>query len=153
MSIHIQQVNPQGMRAYMGTLTDGIELHTAFTNIARSLDIACATFALLGGLTSVTFSAYDFLQQKRRDPITLQGALEIVGGHGTISLHEGQPHVHLHLALSYYDGDSPQVIAGHVSNGVVFAVEFTLLTYDGAPIHRHLHLGTGLQLWHLPPLS
>lgn len=154
MSIHLQHVNPVGTRAYMGTLTDGIALHDALRTIAQKRDIQCATFELLGGLTEVTFTAYDFLQQKRRDPITLNGAFEIISGHGTISQHQNQPHIHTHLTLAYYDTDGKlALVAGHAAHARVFAVEFTLIAYDGAPPQRQLHPDTGLQLWHLPPLE
>ena len=76
--------------------------------------------------------------------------LEIIAGHGTISLLDGSPHIHLHLTLAYRDERSPtgiQVIGGHAAKAIAFAVEFTLTAYDGAPLHRAKHGGTGLMLW------
>jgi predicted DNA-binding protein with PD1-like motif len=42
------------------------------------------------------------------------------------------------------------VIGGHAASAKAFAVEFTLTTYDGVPVQRAMHEGTGLKLWDLP---
>ena len=79
-------------------------------------------------------------------------AMEIVNGHGTVSLLDGKPHVHIHLALSFRDPDAPHgiaVIGGHCASARAFAVEFVLTAYDGAPVNRGLDAATGLQLWQM----
>lgn len=156
MPITIQHVNPLATRVYMGTLTEGETLHQAFADIATNLAFTAATFELLGGLTEVEFTAYDFVAKERMPAITHTGAMEIVAAHGTISLLDHQPHVHTHLTVAYRDPAAPNgiaILAGHAARAVVFAVEFTLTAYDGAPVHRALDTATGLNLWHLPPLS
>lgn len=149
--ITLQHVNPHGTRVYMGTLTDGADLHGALTTVAHRLDVGAATVDLLGGLTAATLTAYDFARRVRGAPRTLTGALEIVSGHGTISRLDGAPHVHVHVVLAPADG--APLVGGHLAAATVFAVEFTLTCYDGAPVARRPHPGTGLQLWALPPLE
>ncbi len=150
MGIKMKQVNLAGIRVYMGTLTDGVNVHEALAETAVAHHIHTATFSLLGGLHEVTLTAYDFEQQRRLDPLTWQQPLEIVSGQGTISQLDGQPHVHLHLTLAFPDENAPHsitVIGGHAAHALAFAVEFTLAAYDGDPVHRALHAGTGLKLW------
>lgn len=139
----------------MGVLTDGAVLHDALSETAVSLNIHTATFELLGGLHEVQFTAYDFETQRRFEPIVIERPLEIVSGHGTISQLDGALHIHTHLTVSFRDAAAPYgmvVLGGHVAAARCFAVEFTLTSYDGAPVHRAEHAGTGLKLWSLPPL-
>ncbi|GIK55676.1 MAG: DNA-binding protein [Chloroflexi bacterium] len=153
MSITLASFTPQPIHLLMGTLSDGEAIHTALAAVARAHHIQAATFELLGGLTEVEFSAYDFVNQVRLRPLVFSGALEIVAGHGTISLLNGAPHVHTHLTLAFRDERAPQgiaIIGGHVARAIAFAVEFTLTVYAGTAVHRALHPATGLQLWNLP---
>ena len=150
--IRVQHVNPAGTQVFMGTLTDGAVVHDALATISAELDIKTATFELLGGLSEATFTAYDFTTQTRHPARTFSGALEVVSGHGTISQLNGQPHIHIHTTLAFQDASQPNGIAligGHLAHGVAFAIEFTLTSYQGNPVHRKLHQGTGLQLWNL----
>lgn len=145
-----KQVNLTGSRVFMGTLTGGIGIHEALAQTAVSHQITAATFELLGGLQEVIFTAYDFERQERLVPIVLKRPSEIVSGHGTISLLDEQPHVHMHLSVSFRDVAYPHgigMVGGHVTQASAFAVEFTLSAYDGAPMNRVLHEGTGLKLW------
>lgn len=146
----LQHVNPSGTRVFFGTLTGGENLHAAFAAIAQTHWIKAATIEMLGGLSEVEFTEYDFVAQTRRPALRFERAMEIVNGHGTVSLLEGKPHVHIHLALSFRDGDAPHgitVIGGHCAAARAFAVEFVLTAYDGAPVSRGLDAATGLQLW------
>ncbi len=155
MPTTLQHVNPQATRVFMGTLTGNVDLHAALREAAAAHHIQTATLDLLGGLREVEFRAFDFNSQQRKPPLVITRPLEIVAGHGTIALLDGNPHVHLHLTVAYQDPAAPQgivVLAGHAARAVAFAVEFTLTAYDGNPVHRALHPATGLMLWNLPPL-
>ena len=155
MTTTIKQVNTSGSRVFMGTLTDNADVHASLIEVAEKHGIQTATFELLGGLREVEFRAFDFDSQQRKAPLHFKRALEIVAGHGTISMLDGKPHVHLHLAVAYQDSESPNgivVLAGHVAKAIAFAIEFTLTAYDGNPVHRSLDKGTGLMLWNLPKL-
>lgn len=156
MNISLQHVNPTATRVYMGVLTGGDNLHDAFTTIATKLNIHAATFELLGGLSEVEFTAYDFVSQTRLAPIIYHGAMEIVSGHGTISLLDDQPYIHTHIIVAFRDSSAPNgiaVMAGHAARALVFAVEFTLTIYDGIPVNRAHDELTGLKLWNLPALK
>ena len=155
MTTTIKQVNTSGSRVFMGTLTDNADVHASLIEVAEKHGIQTATFELLGGLREVEFRAFDFDSQQRKAPLHFKRALEIVAGHGTISMLDGKPHVHLHLAVAYQDSESLNgivVLAGHAAKATAFAIEFTLTAYDGNPVHRSLDKGTGLMLWNLPKI-
>ncbi len=152
MPVSLAQVNQQATRVFMGTLTNGEAVHAAFAQIAAVQAIQAATFEMLGGLTEVELSAYDFVHQIRQEPLVFRRPLEILSGHGTISWLDGRPHIHTHLTLSFRDETAPHglaIIGGHAARAIAFAIEFTLTAYDGVPVNRAWHAGTGLQLWDL----
>jgi predicted DNA-binding protein with PD1-like motif len=137
----------------MGTLTDGEAIHEALTKIARAQTIRAATFEMLGGLTEVEFTEYDFINKTRKPPLIFTRPLEVLAGHGTIARLNDEPHVHTHLTLSFRDDSAPNgiaIIGGHAARAIAFAIEFTLTVYDGVPVNRAMHQATGLQLWNLP---
>ncbi len=155
--ITLSHINTQATRVFMGTLTDEEYIHDALVKIARKENIQAATFELLGGITSVELSEYNFQTRQRNPSLFYFRPMEIISGHGTISMLDGEPYVHVHLTLSYQDEDANDagivVIGGHASKAKAFAVEFTLTAYDGVPVHRKMHEGTGLKLWDLPKLT
>ena len=145
-----KQVNPTGTRVFMGAITGGGVIHQVLAETAVSQHIQTATFNLLGGLHEATFTAYDFEKRERLTPIVLKRPLEIIAGHGTISLFDDKPYIHVHLSVSFRDSSYPHgigMIGGHVSQATAFAVEYTLTAYDGNPMQRKIHLQTGLKLW------
>lgn len=151
--ITLSQINTQSTRVFMGTLTNGEAIHDAFAKIARAQNIRAATFEMLGGLTEVEFTEYDFINKIRKPPVIFARPLEILSGHGTISKLNDEPHVHTHMTLSFRDESASNgisIIGGHAARAIAFAVEFTLTVYDGVPVNRAMHEGTGLQLWNLP---
>lgn len=151
--ISLSQVNTHSTRVFMGTFTNGEAIHDAFAKIANAQNIHAATFEMLGGLTEVEFTEYDFINKIRKPPLVFARPLEILSGHGTISRLKNEPHIHTHLILSFRDESAPNgitFIGGHAARAIAFAVEFTLTAYDGVPVNRSLHEGTGLQLWNLP---
>jgi predicted DNA-binding protein with PD1-like motif len=150
MTITLKHVNTQSTRVFMGTFTDGQNIHEAFAKIADVQDIHAATFEMLGGLTEVELTEFDFINKIRKEPLVFAHPLEIVSGHGTISRLNKEPHVHIHLTLSFRDSSARNgiaIIGGHAARAIAFAVEFTLTAYDGVKVNRQLHEGTGLQLW------
>lgn len=156
MSIALLQLPSPATRLFLGTLTGGEAIHEALARLAQTYQIETAVFHLLGGLSEVELSEYDFVRQIRKPPLVFRRPLEIIAGHGTLCQHNGQPHVHLHLTLSYRDESAPHGIAllgGHAVRALAFAVEFTLTAYDGIALRRALHPPTGLSLWDVPPLE
>ncbi|MCL4871183.1 MAG: DNA-binding protein [Anaerolineae bacterium] len=150
----MKQVNLTRTRVFMGRLTGGVEVVGALAAAAAAHQVQSGTLELLGGLHEVELTTYDFVTQQRLKPLVWQRPLEIIAGHGTISLLTGQPHVHLHLTLAFRDDAAAAgitVIGGHCGRALAFAVEFTLTAYDGNPMQRTWHEETGLMLWENTP--
>lgn len=153
MSVTLQQIGQAGGRVFAGTLTGNANVHDALIAVAEQHQIIAGVVQLLGGLTLVELTAYDFVRKTRYAPHTLEGALEIVGGYATLSLLDDKPHVHWHAMLAYRDqANTPHLIGGHCARALAFAVEFTVLAWDGQALARAPHASTGLALWNLPPL-
>ena len=153
MAISLAHVNTKATLVFMGTFTNGEVIHEAFAKIAEAQNIHAATLEMLGGLMEVEFTEYDFINKIRKPPLVFARPLEILSGHGTISRLNDKPHVHTHLTLSFRDESALNgiaIIGGHAARAIAFAVEFTLTVYDGVPVNRAMHEGTGLQLWNLP---
>lgn len=151
--ITLQRINTQATRVFMGTITNGEAIHDSFVKIANAENIHAATFEMLGGLTEVEFTEYDFINKIRKPPLVFKRPLEIVSGHGTISRSNNEAFIHAHLTLSFRDESVSHgiaVIGGHAARAIAFAVEFTLTAYDGVALNRQMHEGTGLNLWQLP---
>lgn len=140
----------------MGTLTGGVAIHDSLAETARALKVAAATFEMLGGITEVELTEYDFINKVRKPPIIFSRPMEILAGHGTISWLDDQPYVHTHLVLSFRHESAPNgivVVGGHAARALAFAVEFTLTVYNGEPVRRKLQAETGLALWDLPSFA
>lgn len=153
MTITLSHINTKSTRVFMGTLTNGEAIHDSFVKIADAENIHAATFEMLGGLTEVEFTEYDFINKIRKPPLVFNRLLEIISGHGTISRSNNEAHVHTHLTLSFRDESAAHgiaVIGGHAAKAIAFAVEFTLTVYDAVKVNRQMHDGTGLNLWGLP---
>ncbi|MBK9781830.1 MAG: DNA-binding protein [Anaerolineales bacterium] len=87
-----------------GTITNDEYIHDALRKNCQEENIHAATFEMLGGdLTQVEFTEYNFINKMREEPLFFARPLEILSGHGTISSLMNEPHVHLHLTLSYQD--------------------------------------------------
>lgn len=152
MTITLSRINTKSTRVFMGTFTNDELIHSAFAKIAEVQNIHAATFEMLGGLTEVEFTEFDFINKIRKEPLVFARPLEILSGHGTISRLNNEAHVHAHLMLSFRDASAPNgisIIGGHAARAIAFAVEFTLTVYDGVKVNRQMHEGTGLQLWDL----
>ncbi|MFQ3633343.1 PPC domain-containing DNA-binding protein [Roseiflexus sp.] len=137
-------------RVIAAALCDGVNLHTALTEIAASEQITAAIVHMLGGLREVALVETDFTTGHKKSPLVFRRPLEIIGGSGMISRLNDAPHLHLHLTLSFQDTDQMHgvtVIGGHVAYALVHAVEALIICYDGLRLERHPDPATGLALW------
>ncbi len=110
---------------------------------AKKNKIELATFTAIGALKSAKFGFYDQQKHKYFETV-LSVPQEIASCVGNISLKDGEPFVHAHAVL----GDQYEnVIAGHLLEGKVFAVEIHLTELLGKQISRKPDAVTGLSLW------
>ena len=132
-------------RRFMGRLPQGADLLEALNQLCARENITAGEVKAIGALGKATLGFYD---QTRReyDYFTLDQHLEIISLLGDVSLKDGQPFVHAHLAVG--DGQG-RMWGGHLAPGsLVFACEVMLTAYDApAPFERSFDQGTGLLLW------
>ncbi len=131
-------------RVWVGRLPHRGDLLESILEHARREGIHCARVEVIGAVEKAVISFYRQEERKYQD-MELDEALEIVSCCGNLSLREGSPVAHLHIALADGKGDMK---GGHLQKGtVVFAGEFVIEEISGPELHRGYDADTGLPLW------
>jgi len=125
-------------------IKNGEDLHGALTNYCLKNDIKAGLICAVGALKNAKFSFYD-QAKKIFLPENINKPLEILSCLGNISLKDGQPFVHAHLAVSDKAG---RVYGGHLEKGtIIFACECAIIQASGELLNRRFDKLTGLNLW------
>lgn len=128
----------------MGRLPHEGDLLESIEGFCRKNGIALGVFNALGAVKSARLAYYDQESREYRE-FAVDGPREMVSCMGNISLRDGLPIVHAHLALA--DGEG-RTIAGHLMLGTpIFACEIFVQELLGEPLVRGLDEETGLLLW------
>ena len=129
-------------KAAFVSLERGEDLLDGLNRAVRELGIEAATLQVIGGLEEAKVGYFD------RDA---KQYLEIPTGHvemqglGNVSLRDGEPFIHLHLALSGRNGST---IGGHALEGCkAFVVEAYFRKLDGPAPTREENSDIGLRVW------
>lgn len=123
----------------------GKDLLEAVEELRAEAGIMEGQVEMIGALRRAVLGFYD--QQKREyKTLEFNRPLEIVSGIGSISLKDGKPFAHIHLAVSDEEG---KCFGGHLMPGTeVFAGEiFIRETEMAPPLKRDYDEATGLYLW------
>lgn len=132
------------MAMLMGKLAHQADLIEALTGAAGTHGVKAGTVQVVGALRKAKLGFYDQWRKTYRE-LPFERPMEIVSGMGNVSLRDGKPFIHLHLALS---DDEGKVFGGHALGGcTVFAAEFTIMPLPGAEPVRVFDETTGLYLW------
>lgn len=120
---------------------DLLQTLTAFC-VANGIEIG--RVEAIGAVQKARIAFYD-QSARKYEHMELPRPLEIVRLTGNISIKDGQPFVHAHIALADRDG---RVYGGHLAEGnIVFACECIVEAFTGVPIERAYDETTGLGLW------
>ena len=131
-------------RVIGGNLRRGEDLLAFLTGIARRYGVRAGVYSFLGAVSRARVAFYDF-KARRYEEIALDEELELVSGTGNVSLLNGEPFVHAHVALSDRQG---RMYGGHLNPGtIILAGEFFLWQLRGEPFRRETDPETGLKLW------
>lgn len=131
-------------RSFLFRLEHGADLEPALTEFIRKHDIRLGTVTLIGAVYNATVGYYDH-ERRMYEILKYDHGLEISSGVGNISLRDGQPFLHLHVALTDEKGNTT---GGHVMPGTkVFACEVFIQELIGAELSRTFDEQTGLYLW------
>lgn len=131
----------------IGKLPHKSDLLRELNKFAREHEVAAGFIQLIGSLSRARLSYYD---QKTHayQVLDFDAPYEIVAGTGNISMRDGSPFAHIHLAVSDSEG---KVLGGHCLDGcTIFAVEFIIWPFKGPAPRRTLDPTTGLLLWEQP---
>ncbi len=131
-------------RAWMGRLPHGSDLLEALTGLCREKDVTLGRIEALGAVSRAKIGYYD--QTERTYGFhEIAEPLEILTLVGNVSLKDGEVMVHAHVTLAHEDG---RAVGGHLAAGTeVFACEYMIEAFDGAPLLRSNDEETGLPLW------
>ncbi|HEX2090245.1 MAG TPA: PPC domain-containing DNA-binding protein [Actinomycetota bacterium] len=130
-------------KAAFVSLARGEDLLEGLNRAVDELGIQAATLQVIGGLDEAKVGYYDRDMKQYLEIPT--GHVEIASGIGNVSLRDGEPFIHLHLALSGRNGTT---IGGHALEGCkAFVVEAYFRKLDGAPPTREENPEIGLRLW------
>ncbi len=136
----------QQKQIFMGKLDFSSDLLDELTALCCKEDITLGKITAIGAVQKARVGYYD---QKNREYqfVEINKNLEIISLVGNISIRDGKPMVHAHIALSDRDGNA---FGGHLAKGtIVFACEFTITAYNGAEHIREPDEQTGLPLWRI----
>jgi uncharacterized protein len=130
-------------RAAFVSLARGEDLLDGLNQAVAALGVEAATLQVIGGLEQATVGYFD-PESKEYVP-TSTGHVEICSGLGNVSIRDGKPFIHLHLALSDREG---RAVGGHAMEGCrAFVVEAYFRKLDGPPPIREEQPGMGLKIW------
>ncbi|MET1160646.1 MAG: PPC domain-containing DNA-binding protein [Thermoprotei archaeon] len=122
----------------------GSDLGKYITKLAIEQGIKTGIVTVIGSLVDPVIGYYDKEQDKYLE-IELKGVYELVSGLGNISLKNGSPMLHLHVALGDRGG---RLYGGHFIRGAVFVAEAFIMELKGEPISRK-QVSNTLWLWDL----
>lgn len=113
-------------RTLIGRLKKGDDLQEALTRLCTEANIRLGKIQAIG---AVSKAVVGFYMQEAREYVSLDYDYhqEIISLQGNVSIKDGQPFIHAHLALSNGQG---KLYGGHLMEGtVVFSCEYIINEY------------------------
>jgi predicted DNA-binding protein with PD1-like motif len=130
-------------KAAFVSLAPGEDLLEGLNQAVGELGMQAATLQVIGGLEEANVGYFDRDIKQYLEIRT--GHVEIASGLGNVSLRDGEPFIHLHLALSGRNGST---IGGHALEGCkAFVVEAYFRKLDGPAPTREENAEIGLRVW------
>jgi predicted DNA-binding protein with PD1-like motif len=105
----------QGVKTFLLAFSTGERLTDQIMAFAADHKISAAYISGIGGLSAVTLAYFDW-ETKKYNPIPLDEQVELVSFIGNLSMAEGNPRLHAHVAVGRSDGCT---MAGHLLDAVV----------------------------------
>jgi predicted DNA-binding protein with PD1-like motif len=125
------------------SLARGEDLLEGLNQAVAELGVEAGTIQVIGGLEAAVVGYFD---PKTSEYLKIPtGHVEISSGVGNVSIRDGAPFIHLHLALSGPDGST---VGGHAMEGCrAYVVEAYLRKLGGPPPVRQQVEGLTLKVW------
>jgi len=132
-------------RTYIGRLPEGADLLESITRICKEENIRIGKITAIGAVKKAVIAFYDQVEKKYHN-LELDQEMEIVSCIGNVSVLNGHPFVHCHIALADNQG---KCFGGHLMMGTeIFACELIIEEFEGEPLERVYDEKSGLSLWH-----
>ncbi|NJE41871.1 PPC domain-containing DNA-binding protein [Thermococcus sp. GR6] len=129
-------------RNFLFRVPEGKELLSFLNEFARKNNVLIGTVSAIGSLRNPKIG-YFVEEEGQYKVIELKGIYELVSLSGNISLKDGEPFAHIHVALGDSEG---RLWGGHLVEGEVFVAEVYIRELLGEPLERKLQ-ESGLVLW------
>ncbi|ASJ00316.1 PPC domain-containing DNA-binding protein [Thermococcus gorgonarius] len=129
-------------RSFMFRVPEGEELLSYINRFAERQNVLIGTVSGIGSLRNPKIGYFDKTAGEYK-VIELSGLYELVSLSGNISLKDGKPFAHIHVALGSPDG---KLYGGHLIEGEVFVAEVFIQELLGEPLERKKQ-ENGLVLW------
>lgn len=114
-------------KVLMGSIDKDSDLLLALKELAVKQGIMAGRIEILG-CVSESVVGYFNIKSKKLDYVKYRDFMNIVSCTGTITEKNGEPYVHLHIALSDNEGE---MFGGHLAEGtIVYNSEFTIAVYE-----------------------
>lgn len=134
-------------RVFLLRVPEGEELVSFVNELAREKNIIVGSVSGIGSLKNPKIGYFEEKKSQYK-VIELKGTYELVSLMGNISIKEGAPFAHIHVALGDSEG---KVLGGHLIEGEVFVAEVLIQELLGEVLERKPQ-DSGLTLWDAEPL-
>jgi predicted DNA-binding protein with PD1-like motif len=120
------------------------EIAEALSSLVKREGIDSGIISFIGSFKRVKIGYYDEKLKKYIGIELRDGPYEIVSGLGNVSLKDGEPFCHIHVAVGLRDG---RMFGGHLIEGEVLLAEGFIQVLEGEPLVRRPDPDTGLAYW------
>ncbi|HHW58384.1 MAG TPA: DNA-binding protein [Clostridia bacterium] len=133
-------------KRFMGRFPHGSDLLQEINKFLTQENILSGEIRIIGAVSKAVFGYYDS-QSKNYIYISKNEHMEILNCVGNISVKDGKPFPHVHIALADKNG---KAYGGHLMEGtIIFAAEFVITDYGDNKLERVYDEATGLYLWNI----
>lgn len=142
MKVKLLNETGRGHKTYLVVMQRGDDVLSGLTAFAEKYNITFASFTGLGAMSSTRIGCYDRAKQMYHI-IPVNGQAETVSFIGNITLFNGKPVVHVHMAVSQSDG---LVRGGHLFNAIVWPTLEVIVTVEPVAVYKKKEADTGFAL-------
>ena len=129
-------------RNFLFRIPEGRDFVEFINQFAKQNHVLIGTLSAIGTLRNPKIGYFDE-GRKEYKVLSLEGTYEVVSLLGNISLKDGEPFAHIHVALGDPEG---RVYGGHLISGEVFVAEVFVQELLGELLERKPQ-ENGLALW------
>lgn len=133
-------------RCIVGRVVRGQSLQAALRRLTEEHGLRTAWISAIGAFEWVELTEYNQTERRYEEAHRFERC-ELLAMQGNLSLRDGEPFWHLHASVSLRENGKDVTYGGHVSDGVVFALELRIECFDDLELVRVSDDATGLQLW------